>query len=472
MAFLDPRESKGGAKITARLFVDAPGGPTRPVSTFRGEPRFFVILMDLVHEPLLGREQTKEQIREFMGNRFEGDELVSLLSYTGSLNLETPFTNDPEMLAAAVDAAFDRSRAPSQDPLRRVHALLRRLGTCLHEDAEGVAICVEQVSGSYQGEAETAEQEYLNVLSRAVDFAAGLSGRKALVVLSQGASLSPELELNAAVATVLGSQYTGIREGDTYGFDRIVSMALDRGVVLHFVSQPPSGMTRIGAASPSEAPVGADPLELVVQSAQEAMSLLAGETGGTHVVTEKASSGLGDVVSLERSGYTLGYYLERKKKDTRLHKVKIRCLRDGVRIVAPRGYRVEQPVIGNIAVKLHVAKPEDGSENGTFRIPFQIEADPSEIGYELRGGAATANFIIETSVYDDGGRMITRTFNLVNHAYDKEAWTNGVEPLRVNGWVELPPGGYELRALLRNLGNDNEGELTRRFTLGVEPTGS
>ena len=44
VAFLDLRTTIESTDVTARLFVDAPGGPVHPVSTFRGEPRFYVVL--------------------------------------------------------------------------------------------------------------------------------------------------------------------------------------------------------------------------------------------------------------------------------------------------------------------------------------------------------------------------------------------------------------------------------------------
>jgi VWFA-related protein len=473
VAFLDSRDPVGASGLTARLFVDAPGGPTQPVSTFRGEPRFFVVLLDLIHETLMSQDEAKSRLRRFVSDRLEGDELVSVLSFTGSLNLETHFSNDPEHLAAGVEAAYARKRIPAVENAARVRRLLRRLELCLNEDPDGIPACVGGVSGSYRQEAEQAEQAYLGVLRAAVEFSAGLSGRKALVVLGQGASLSSELELEAAVSAVLGTQYRGIRDGAGYDFERVINLAHERGVVLHFISAPPSGSGRIGANLTSIPAVGADPVELAHQGAAEAMSHLAQETGGVHVTTESLDEGLDDVVSLERSGYVLGYYVDRKKKDRHLRRIKIKCLRPGVRIVWPRRYRVDQPSETTIDVRLHVARPTSEAGDGNYRIPFQIEAEPAQIGYEMKGDSATANFVVETSVFDESGRMVTRAFNLINHAYDKEAWKSGeVDPLRIDGWVELPPGRYEIRSAIRNFQNEAEGTVTRQFRLGLEPTGT
>lgn len=473
VAFLDPRESVGGSGLTARLFVDAPGGPTQPVSTSQGEPRFFVVLIDLIHENHMARDEAQSQLAEFVTDRFRGDELVSLLSYTGTLNLEAPFTNDPAVLAAGVDAAYRRKRVPAIDPSVRIRRLLQRLELCLNEDADGIPSCVNGVSGSYRQEATLAEQAYLGVLLAAVEFASGLSGRKSLVVLGQGASLSSELELNAAVAAVLGTPYTGIREGGGYGFDQIITKAHRQGVVLHFVSQPPSGQTRVGANLTSIPSVEADPIDLAHRGAAEAMSHLAQETGGVHVTAEGVREGLGDVVALERSGYVLGYYVDRKKKDKGMHRVKIKCARRGVRISWPRRYRIDPPSEGTIDVRLNMAPPTSEPGDGTYRVPFQIEAEPADFGYEMKGDQATANFVIETSILDDSGRTVTRSFNLINHSYDKAAWKSGeIEPLRINGWVDLPPGRYEIRSEIRSYENDSEGTASQSFRLALEPNES
>jgi VWFA-related protein len=473
VAFLDALETVGTSGLNARMFVDAPGGPAQPVSTFGAEPRFLVVLLDLIHENHLTREAAQEQVAEFVSERFGDDELVSILSYTGTLNLESPFTNDADVLRTGVGNAFLRQRVPAVDPAVRVRRLLQRLELCLNEDAEGIPACVNGVSGSYRQEARLAEQAYLSVLLAAVEFASGLSGRKALVVLGQGASLSADLELEAAVAAVLGTPYTGIREGASYGFDQVISKAQRQGVVMHFVSRPPSTQTRVGANLTSIPATGGDPMDIAQRGAAEAMSQLAQETGGVHVTREAVDEGLENVIDLERSGYVLGYYVDRKKNDEGMHRVKIKCARKGVRISWPRRYRVEPPSEGTIDVRLNMAPPTSGPGDGTYRVPFQIEAEPEDLGYKVKGDDATANFVVETSVLDESGRTITRTFNLINHSYDREAWNAGeVEPLRIDGWVELPPGRYEIRSAIRNYEEETEGTVSQRIRLALEPEGS
>jgi VWFA-related protein len=473
VAFLDASQSLGVSGLEARMFVDAPGGPTEPVVTFGPEPRFMVVLLDLIHENQMTLETAQEQLAGFVAGRFDMDELVSILSYTGTLNLESPFTNDPDALALGVENAYRRQRVPAIDPAVRIRRLLQRLELCLYDDPDGIIACVNGVSGSYRQEAKLAEQAYLSVLLAAVEFASGLSGRKALVVLGQGASLSAELELEAAVSAVLGTAYTGIREGASFGFDQVISKAHRQGVVMHFVSQPPSSQTRVGANLTSRPEVGADPMELAHRGAAEAMSHLAQETGGVHVTNDDVGDGLQSVVALERSGYLLGYYVDRKKKDKGMHRVRIKCAREGVRITWPRRYGVEPPSEGTIDVRLNMAPPITEPGDGTFRIPFQIEAQPEDLGYKVKGDSATANFVVETAVFDESGRTITRTFNLINHSYDKAAWNAGeVEPLRIDGWVELPPGRYEIRSAIRNYENDTEGAVSRPFRLALEPEGT
>ena len=54
----------------------------------------------------------------------------------------------------------------------------------------------------------------------------------------------------------------------------------------------------------------------------------------------------------------------------------------------------------------------------------------------------------------------------MNHAYDRKTWKSGkIGPLAIDAWMEIPPGDYEIRVVLRNLGNDNQGEVTRRFKM-------
>ena len=163
----------------------------------------------------------------------------------------------------------------------------------------------------------------------------------------------------------------------------------------------------------------------------------------------------------------LGYYLDRnRKKDSKLHRVKIKCTRPGVTVNAPRGYRVESDAEQAVRLELRMSQPHSGADDGTWRIPFQVVADPHEVGYEISKGAASASFVLETAVFDGHGRLLTRTFNIISHSYDGEQWEAGdVEPFLVNGWVELPHGEYELRVALRNYQNNNEGSVARSFRL-------
>jgi VWFA-related protein len=472
VAFLDPREPFGDAKVSARLFVDAPGGATRPVSTFRGEPLFYVFLIDLVHEPRLGLEEAKKALGEFVKYEFLGDELVAVLSFTGTLNLELPFTNDAEQLSAAVDRAYARDRVPADEPAQRMRRLMNRLDMCRRgEDAEGVWMCIAQVSDSYLTEGRHRALQYVRVLEGAVDFTAGLSGRKSLVVIGQGTSITPELEMNAAVSSVMLLPYTGVRDGEDYEFQQLINTAQKRNVVVHFVSRERSAPVQMGAQhefGPGE--FGFDPLMLAQQGANEAMAIISNDTGGSFVSDNNLTTGLQEIVTLERSGYVLGYHVEdaakNKPNKTELRRVKVECLRDGVRIIAPRRYPAGPPPLQEINPKLTVLQPKEGEEEGMWLIPFQIQLDPKEIGYEVKKGVAKADFFLETSVLQADGRVVVRVYNFLNHEYDKKTWKSGkVEPFAIDAWVELPTGDYEVKVAVTNYEADRHGDATRRFKL-------
>jgi VWFA-related protein len=471
VAFLDPREPFGDAKVSARLFVDAPGGATSPVTTSRGEPLFYVFLLDLVNQPRLESDQAKKQLREFVEYEFLGDELVALLSFTGTLNLELPFTNDPEQLTEAVDAAYARERVPADDPVLRVRRLMTQVDMCRRgEDAEGVWMCVAQISESYLAEGRHRALQYIRVIEGAVDFTAGLSGRKSLVMLGQGMSITPELELNAAVSSVMLLPYTGVRDGEDYEFQELINTALERNVVVHFISRDYTGPVQMGAQFEFGAGEFAfDPMQIAQQGAHEAMAMISNDTGGSFVHGKDVTSGLQEVITLERSGYVLGYHVESapgNDEKSRLRRVKVECLRDGVRIIAPRRYSTAPPPEQEIDVKLTMLQPEPGAEDGMWQIPFQIQADPKEIGYEVKRGTAKADFFVETSVLQADGRVVVRAYNFLNHEYDKKTWKSGtVGPLAIDAWVELPTGDYELKVTITNYKADRHGDATRSFKL-------
>ena len=461
VAFLDPRDLPADeAALKARVILDAPGGPTEPVEAGRREASYFVVLLDLVNRPAFGRAELKEQIRRFIGSSFRHEELVSVVSYSGDMNMELPFTNDVTRLEEAIDTAYARKVASMADPNQRIRNLIRRIDLCRNEDPDGLVICVQQLSQSYRTEAESAARRFLTFLQGGVRYAAGLDGRKAVIVVSQGGPVSADLETRAAIATVFGTDLVGYSEQEEgAAMDGIIREANEGDVVLHFVSVPPMGASDKSAAGgfvPGQG-IGVEPVAIAYRSASQGMTVIAKDTGGRHVTTSSVDSGMSEIVDIERGGYTLGYYVDQQLKPDKFRRVRLKCTRPGVDIVAARGYVPPAPEGGEIGlqVKLLGFQPTDDE---LYRVPFRLQADPRQIGYKMKGGEAIANFTVETTVKRPGGRTLVRTFNFLNHAYDKKSWKAAeIEPVVLEGFIEVPEGEYELHVVLRNSKNARTG---------------
>lgn len=472
VAFLDRRDAPPDENpVTARVMLDLPGGPAAPVESAPGEPRCYVILLDLVNRPMFGADEIQDQLQRFVGTSFRPEELVSVLSYSGELEMELPFTNDVSKLEQAIESAYARKVLPGMDPGRRVRALVRRLQACRNQDPEGVASCVDQIAGSYEAEASSAARRFLTFLRGGVRYASGLDGRKAVVVVSQGGPLTADLEARAAIAAVFGTTYTGLSDqADAFVVDSLVREAGMADVALHFVSVPFAGGSDFGAASSVGPPAAAnvEPLAIAYRSAVQGMTVLAKETGGRHVEATSVESAMKQAVDLERGGYTLGYYVDGRPKPGKFRRVKIRCTRPGVEIVTARGYALPIPDDRQITMTVSLLGFEPVGDD-LYRVPFLIQADPREIGYKLRRGEAVANFTVETALRRPDGRTVVKTFNFLNHAIPKKLWKDpDLEPIDLEGFVEVPAGEFVLSVVLRNPKNGKSGRVSQPVRLVLQ----
>ena len=54
----------------------------------------------------------------------------------------------------------------------------------------------------------------------------------------------------------------------------------------------------------------------------------------------------------------------------------------------------------------------------------------------------------------------------MNHAYPRSVWEgNDIGPVVLDGWVELPPGDYVLRAYIRNSARKTEGRFEQAIRI-------
>ena len=95
---------------------------------------------------------------------------------------------------------------------------------------------------------------------------------------------------------------------------------------------------------------------------------------------------------------------------------------------------------------------------------FAREAE--RLGYKLAGEEASADFSLLLRVLGEDGQPLAEAYHLVHHSYPRGAWqSRNIEPVQFPGWVELPPGNYQIVASVRNLAADRQGHSAQAISV-------
>ena len=122
------------------------------------------------------------------------------------------------------------------------------------------------------------------------------------------------------------------------------------------------------------------------------------------------------------------------------------------------GIRVGRPAPSKLEV-------EGGPDRA--KVPIQIEIDPRTIGYEQSAtDAMGAAFSIYVELQTTDGRQLTDSYNFLQHAYPIDIWQrDGMEPVLVNGWVDVPSGSFRILAHVRNPLTEGRGTFSRDLSI-------
>ena len=484
-AFLEPfvaaPEEEEEPLPEVALRVELPGVAERVVTSSGAEARNLIFLIDVENDQPLGKERAAHELMRFVESDLDESYRVAVLSYNGEIEVELPFTRDRTIIAAALDRAFGTSRRPQVDLQLRIRQLLDRLGDCVV--SEGVVSrtadesCIESVGYEYSDENRPRAEDFLTGLEAVVRYAAGLEGRKSVVAVSHGVATEPWIEVREAMKAMYGNTsqlaLTSIElmgEGVRHQMDDTIDLAIRSEVTLHFIDRTLAPAGDSGARQGSPFTPGARPMEVAFAAAQTDLKQIATATGGTFVASQSLYDGAKRAVEIEQAGYYLGFYTEGYLPKNRLTKISVDTTRKGVRLAHSRGtYAVAQGQIAEPVMrgKIALGKPTATSRD-RLRVPFQISADPRDIGYQRVEDSAVANFTFHMMVEDEKSRALADSYHFVSHGYPWNVWqSQEAEPILIDGWVELPAGRYRLVAKFSNpRWPDRGGRLSRPLTVG------
>ena len=463
------------------LYVEAPDTWEPATTVHKGEPQHLILFIDVENDPVTRRPDAARDTARFAYERLDADTRVAVFSYNGDINQECAFTSNREAIANAIAAAYNRTPRPHLELKVRIRQLIQNFKDCVN-DASGAFVasgderCLRDTAITYADENRPAAREYLAALENVVRFAGGLDGEISILSVSHGVSVDPTMEIADAMRAMLGNTdqvaqmilYLGFGEGARREMDSLLELAVKNSVALTFVDRSLAPSGDFGASLGTPYQPGVRPIQTAFQAAQNDLREIAATTGGVFIETPDVFEGLSEARDMERGTYTLGYYISEYRSSKKLAKVKVSTKRNGVKINHRRGY-YKKPSFDDIVGEIRLGKGSlrsasgDLLPDGAAHVPFALLVDPKNIGYESTEppGAMSSQFTVHVRLMTEQGRVLADSFHFLNHGYSLKIWNSGeTGPVRVTGWVEVPPGKYRLAALFTSPKNGRSGDLS------------
>ena len=466
----------------------SPGGPV------------VVILLDAVNTPFKDQAYARQQMLEFVRNQYKPGQKTAVLTLTGALGVLQDFTDDPDVLLAALKSYKPKEQESAGTITPRPPSTSSDGGQGVQAATAAMAQRIQafqQIQTGYVEERRTQMTlEGMRGLSR---FLGGIPGRKSVVwvtatfpfnLIPDNRAVS-DAELAESLPTIsqlsLGTRSSGavansqrnshtqeIREAaaqlssaqiaiypvDARGLTSGMEIGIDEGPARRSQSMDESALSKVADATTS----------------QETMKEMARETGGIAYVNQnEIKQGVALAVDDSNAYYTLGYYPDDKKWDGKYRQIKIKVNRDGTEGRYRKGYFAVDPS------ELKDRKPEqevaealqDQAPATLVTFSAQIKpagkglgvdflVDPSTISAEDAGGGKKINMVLYAAMFSPDGKMLGNKSMKVDQTFDAETYKKILtQGMLLHIDLDQPPAkNNEVRLAVRDNRTGNMGTLT------------
>ena len=163
------------------------------------ESLHLVVYVDNVNIRMGNRARALEQLREFLTRELTPGDRVTIVSYDQGLHVRLPFTSDPAAIAAALDGLGQLTVRGDEDDRERRRAFqeIMTIQEASIKDMPPLP-CPRRIATPAHGYASARREEVLRTLGSLtllVNSLSGLPGRKAVLHVSDGISITPGEEL-------------------------------------------------------------------------------------------------------------------------------------------------------------------------------------------------------------------------------------------------------------------------------------
>jgi VWFA-related protein len=421
------------------------------VQTNQGsEGRVYVIALDDIHPTLALR--TRHFMRRFIEQHFGAND-VAAIAYlgVGSSNSQD-FTSSKRLLLNAIDrftGAFTSEPVP-----------------------EAIGPAPPSLGGG-PAEERLKLRNRMATFRQIAEFMAAVPGRrKAMVLISTGTTI---------VDVVNIVDYSGGTMALEIADAHAAMQAASRGNVAIYPIDP-RGLTLEGGLGEETASATQEALQsasMARLSSNANLRMLADVTGGFAFVNQNNfDQAFTRLVRENSSYYILGFYSTNERRDGRFRKVQVRVKRPGLEVRARSGYvaptgRPPTPPPARTAQQLSAAAAEafaspvaqrgvglkvfaaayKGSDRNAS-VAIVIGVDPVTLDLVENNDGFTGEIEIATGATSGKGKVISGEYHVAKVALKPESMERAKQDgLQVVSELRLPPGKYQIRAVVSNRAN-------------------
>lgn len=475
--------------------------------------RVFAFVIDDLTIPFEDLVKVRNVLTNFVDTQMNDGDLVGIIRVVGGNGLLQQFTSDRRILRRAIAQVTPQLHGYSAfnnlSPPERLSANLALAQAITADGASLTEAAVKASNAIIDEDGVTKGLRVLSTLTTTSDVIANmksLPGRKNLMLLSGGLPLFESSQNQTAsvggapVSTSEGRSYLG---NVSYLLRQLTDRASRAGVVINTMdvrglkaNRGVSSFTDPGNEATSALFGGAtggaggfgrrpnmgalDNLSLDTFAGHFGLQILADTTGGVSVVnTDNFNDGLARVMS--RSSYYLLAYKPSESFDGKFHKLEVKVTRPGARIYTREGYVAtpdapikalskEQTIIR--AAMSPLAKRDvnvagallyrfDAANQASIDINLLIDAKDLDFRRDEQGHQATTfdvvAFVVNNMGKSEDGFSQTVNLSLSPDEYQR-ALVNGIT---YTGTSSLPPGAYQLRAVIRDPSSGKLGTVSQ-----------
>jgi VWFA-related protein len=420
-------------------------------------PRQFLVYFD--DERLLPQERKPviEGLRDFV-TRLSPSDRASIVSYNGSTRVLVPFTNSKEDLLDGLSRLEKASpKGISWEAQYRQTVQELRVSRASSRSA---------ILRGWSAQAASRERSALTELSRSVSALAARSGKRTLLLVTNGYEWYPGQTLAQAFGPSLLSQFDQDVGND---LKKVLAEANSSGIAIQVFDA--KGLAADADASESSSS-SINPF-FRAQNFRDSMAALAGETGGTLVENRNTFRADLDRVYREASSYySVGVTLrEGGGTDARKpRKVGVRTTRPGVVVKARTGYGAKTADEAAVdRVEMALLTP---SAAGDFPATLRIGALESKGGIGRRTASYEVAVPISELTFRDDGTTRTAVVEVTIAAVEDTGARSSIKPERttfsipVADWAKAKGQPFVYRGQLKT------GKGNLRFVAGVRDVAS